>query len=101
MLLGITRANKPVTANLDSETPHILASMATGAGKSYFARNVAAQILNRGDRVVVLDLKRTSQKWMKDHPHVRYLRDVQDIHDELIYIGEEIMRRQRAARFNR
>lgn len=33
---------------------------------------------------------------MKDHPHVRYLRDVQDIHDELIYIGE-IMRRQRAA----
>ncbi len=97
VLLGITRANKPVTANLDSETPHILASMATGAGKSYFARNVAAQILNRGDRVVVLDLKRTSQKWMKDHPHVRYLRDVQDIHDELIYIGEEIMRRQRAA----
>lgn len=94
-LLGLTRDHKPVSVDLDAESPHIMLSMGTGGGKSKVAQGVAAQVLHNGGRVVVLDVKRKSQSWLKDHPHVRYARDAETINDELVALGDEVIRRQR------
>lgn len=94
-ILGLTRDHGTVDIDLDSEAPHVMLSMGTGGGKSIVARGYAAQVLRNGGRVVVLDVKRKSQSWLKDHPHVRYARDAETINDELVALGDEVIRRQR------
>ncbi|MPZ62907.1 MAG: hypothetical protein GEU93_16765 [Propionibacteriales bacterium] len=94
-VIGLGRQGKVVSIDLDTESPHVLLSMGTGAGKSMFTRGQLAQQLHNGARVVVLDVKRTSQRWCRDHPHVRYARDPEDIHDELLALQCECDRRNR------
>ncbi len=94
ILLGVDGTGSPVTVDLDAESPHILVSAATGAGKSAVARSVAVQRLARGDRLVFLDAKRHSHRWAKAlAPNVHYAADFPAIGDALVQLGREVHRR--------
>jgi hypothetical protein len=88
-IIGLTEAERIVSTDLDDEAPHALFSGSTGGGKSNFAYGQAAQLLHNGTLVVILDYKRTSLKYLRDHPNVVYVRDIKDIHNTLLWLGLE------------
>lgn len=88
-LIGVGQRGRLIAIDLDSESPHILLSMSTGAGKSVFARGMAAQILARGGEVVICDIKRVSHRWARGLEGVTYARDPEEIHDVLIRVAAE------------
>src|SRR5260221_12926933 len=61
--IGYGRGGKPVNADLDSDSPHVLISAGSGGGKSVTLRTLACQILHHGGTVLVLDIKRISHMW--------------------------------------
>jgi hypothetical protein len=94
VLLGVAGDGTPHTVDLNADSPHILVSASTGAGKSAVARSVAVQRLTRGDLVIVLDVKRHSHRWAKGlAPLVHYAPDVPSIGDALVNLGRELHRR--------
>lgn len=93
VVLGIGPRRKIVTTDVDAESPHILVSAGSGAGKSVLVRAVAAQGLHKGHRVTFLDPKRVSHRWARQVGGVRYLADTESIHHELIELAAEGDRR--------
>lgn len=99
VLLGVDGSGKPVTVDLDSESPHILVNAQTGAGKSAVARSVAVQRMARGDVVVFLDRKMHSHRWARGlAPNAFYADDVPSIAGALYDLGRELKRRNTAVR---
>lgn len=96
-ILGIGRRGKFISVDLDSESPHILISASTGAGKSVQTRAIATQLMRNGAQGTILDLKRQSHRWAKDLPGITYCRDIGPIHDQIIAIAAEGMRRNKLA----
>lgn len=92
-LLGIGRNRKIVTADLDNDSPHVMFSMGSGAGKSVATRLIAAQVLHNGGVALVLDVKRISHTWARGLPNVRYCRSIEDIHEGCLWLREEIDKR--------
>ena len=92
-LLGLGRGRRPVYADLDNDSPHVLISAGSGGGKSTITRTIAAQVLARGGLVLILDIKRLSHAWARGLPGVRYARDIAEIHDALLWLGAEVDRR--------
>ncbi len=94
ILLGVGGDGKPMKVDLSADSPHVLVSAATGAGKSAVARSIAVQRLTKGDMVVILDVKRHSHRWAKKlAPSVHYASTVDGIGDALVNIGRELHRR--------
>ncbi|MEU6504496.1 pRL2-11 [Streptomyces californicus] len=96
-VIGIGSAGRIVTVDLDAESPHILVNASTGGGKSVTLRCIACQMLHHGSLVYVLDTKRISHPWAPGLTGVTYCRDIADIHDQLIALGQEGRRRTRVA----
>lgn len=93
-VIGMTRGRKPVSIDLDAESPHVAVSIGTGGGKSMLTRSAILHVLRHGGIVIVLDVKRTSHRWLKGHPRVLYLRDPADIADAIMRLRLELDRRQ-------
>ncbi|MGH3997870.1 MAG: hypothetical protein ACRDTJ_10460 [Pseudonocardiaceae bacterium] len=93
-VIGLTRGKKPVSIDLDSESPHVAVSIGTGGGKSMLTRSAIIHVLKHGGVVVVLDVKRTSHRWLKGHPRVLYVRNPADISDAILRLRAEMDRRQ-------
>ncbi|MGZ0200608.1 pRL2-11 [Streptomyces sp. RM1] len=87
-VIGIGSAGRIVTVDLDAESPHILVNASTGGGKSATLRCIACQMLHHGSLVYVLDTKRISHPWAHGIDGVTYCRDIADIHDQLIELGQ-------------
>lgn len=96
-LIGLERGDKVVSVDLDAESPHVLVNAGTGGGKSVILRTIAAQLIHHGALAYVLDFKRVSHQWARGVPNVTYCRDIADIHEALIALGEEGRRRIHAA----
>lgn len=92
-VLGIGRGREPVSVSLEADSPHFGLSIAAGGGKSQIARLLAAQVLHNGGIVLFLDIKRISHAWARDLPNVRYARTIDEIHEALLWLAEEIDRR--------
>ncbi len=95
-MLGLGR-RKAVRIDLNSEAPHVLVSMSTGGGKSKLFQALIAHFMSHGAWIVVLDVKRHSQKWLRGLAGVDYWRDMEQIHSALIRIAAEGDRRNRIA----
>lgn len=95
-VLGLGR-RKAVRVDFNSESPHMLVSMSTGGGKSKLFQSLIAHFMSHGAWVVVLDVKRHSQKWLRGLDGVDYWRDMEQIHSALIRIAAEGDRRNRIA----
>lgn len=98
VLLGLTRGGEPVWVDLDKKSPHILMSAGTGSGKTVALAGITAQLMFHDADVVVLDYKELSHIWLRDLAGVRYAREIGEIHDTALWLGEEMMRRKRAWR---
>lgn len=92
-ILGLGPRNKLVTVKFDDESPHVLVSAGTGAGKSAILRLITAQGLAKGCEAVICDVKRVSHSWAKRLPRVTYVRSIEDIHDVLVGLDAECERR--------
>lgn len=92
-LIGLGPQRRAVSVDLDAESPHVLVSASTGGGKSVITRGMTAKVLNKGGQATILDFKRHSHKWARGLPNVHYCRDIGEIHDALVELGEEGHRR--------
>lgn len=92
-LIGLSHRGRAISVDLDSESPHVLVSAGTGGGKSVILRAIFAQLLRNGASGTVLDRKRHSHKWVRGLSGVGYYREIEDIHDALIALGQEGERR--------
>lgn len=81
---GIGRNNKPEYGSWDEESPHLLISMGTGAGKSEVAKSISVQVLRHGGKIFICDYKRRSHRWATGVENVTYWKDIQDIHNGII-----------------
>lgn len=105
LVVGIGKQGKVVKVSLRSDSPHFGISMGTGAGKSNLAAFWLAQELRRGAIVLILDAKMFSHPWAyKDMdaeygqlPNVGYARRTSDLHDAMVWLGSELLRRTEVA----
>ena len=98
VLLGFGIQTAPVWFDLDGDSPHIGISMGSGGGKSVTSRLILAQMLLKGCVGMVLDApKRISHTWARGLPNVAYCRDVEEVHEALLWLEAECDRRNRVA----
>lgn len=99
--LGLTGKTTALHAELISDSPHVALSAGSGAGKSELVKTIIMQALRWGWGVVVLDWKEVSHEWAEGLAGVRIIREVPDIHDWLVKLGEDLDDRKRSYRENR
>jgi len=105
LMIGPGKKNSMVTASLASDSPHLLIAMGTGGGKSNSAAFWLVQQLRRGAIGLFLDAKHHSHPWaFKDMeaeygqlPNVAYARRTQDLHDAMVWLADELDRRNQVA----
>jgi hypothetical protein len=96
-VIGVTTGGKLISSDLEDDSPHILISGGSGSGKSALTRLIASQALHHGNKVVVLDFKRSSHRWALGLPGVTYCRDIIEIHDALVTVADIAEDRNRLA----
>lgn len=82
--------NETFSVSLKEDSPHIAVSAGSGAGKSELIKLLVMQALHWGWCVIILDWKEESQEWAEGLPGVRYVRDIENLHDMCIELGEEV-----------
>lgn len=80
------------------DSPHIGILSGTGGGKSELMAWIVAQIMRGGAGIVILDPKATSHRWLMNRPGVLYCNERAMLHDTIIWLDDELMRRGRANR---
>lgn len=98
VVLGLGSLGKPDSVDLDDDSAHIGISAGSGGGKSVTSRLILAQRLYKGDIGLVLDApKRISHMWARGLPNVVYCREVEEVHEALLWLARECDSRNRAA----
>lgn len=92
-ILGVDGTGAPISVDLDSDSPHMLVSAATGGGKSVLLRSIAAQMMAKGAIATFLDVKRHSHRWAKNLPNAGYASSLPEIGNALVELGREVHRR--------
>jgi hypothetical protein len=97
VVMGRGKRGQLVTVSVDTDSPHLGLSMGSGDGKSTVARNIACQLLNHGALALVLDYKLISHMWARGLPNVAYAGTPEEIHTALLWLQDEIQRRNAVA----
>lgn len=84
-----------VAMSLTLESPHALIAGGTGAGKSELLAFMVGQLMRRGYGVACLDAKFTSHMWLRRVPGVLYASESEELHEALVWLDAELMRRAR------
>lgn len=94
-VLGATNGGGTLELDYNNDSPHIAVSAGSGAGKSNTIAWIESQRMRHGVFVVILDLKKWSHDWAHGLPTSRaaYLYKIAKIHDGLVALGDELMRR--------
>jgi hypothetical protein len=96
-VIGAANGRRPVSADFDNDSPHLLASAGSGAGKSTLFRFLAMQRMSHGAGAIFLDFKKWSHlKWLRGFGPDRalYFHRVPEIHDALCAVMDELVRRK-------
>jgi hypothetical protein len=88
-------ARGQVAIDLAMESPHALIAAASGAGKSELLAFLVGQLMRRGYGVACLDAKFTSHMWLRRIPGVLYASESEELHEALIWLDAELLRRAR------
>lgn len=99
-VFGIGPRSKCVASDFNADSPHVLISMGSGAGKSVTVKAVVLPLLVEGAQVYIADPKWNSHKWAMGLPNVHIASTVDEIHDMLIWLAEDAEERQREIAFN-
>ena len=94
-VFGIGPERKPIDFDLKDDSPHIALSMGSGAGKSVLGRAILVPMLFHGAEAHIMDIKRTSHRWARGMRNVHTYKEVEDIHDALVWLGEVADERHR------
>jgi hypothetical protein len=92
-VLGLGVGGAVVDCDLVDDSPHIAVSAGSDDGKSTPVKTLVAQNLHHDGVAVILDFKRSSHRWAFGLPNVLDCRDLPDIHDALVAVGQEAERR--------
>jgi hypothetical protein len=97
-IIGLGVRDKPISADLDSDSPHVLVSAGSGGGKSVTVRTLACQLLHNGARLIILDITKhgMSHRWAKGLPGVKICRTPEEAHNTLIELRAEMDARYEA-----
>lgn len=95
VVLGLGARMAPGVVSLSDDSPHILASIGTGGGKSNCGKWVALQALRRGHQVVIIDIVKrgASHKWAKGIDGVLVYRHPDTAHAALLELAELVEQR--------
>ena len=94
-LMGYGPRGGKVTFSLKLESPHLAIAGGSGAGKSVLIAAIVGQFLRKGYGAAILDAKFTSHMWARKIPGVLYAAEAQELHDALIWLDGEMLRRAR------
>lgn len=91
-ILGIGSHGKIISADLNSDSPHIALSMGSGGGKSTAVRALVIQLLRNGAEVEIIDIAKrgVSHLWAKNIPGVSIWRTAETAHNALVRLGKEM-----------
>lgn len=94
-IMGYGPRGKLVTFDLELESPHLLIAGGSGAGKSELIAAIVAQFMRKGYGVMVLDAKYESHMWLRRVPGVHYASEAAELHEALLWLDNELLRRAR------
>lgn len=95
LMVGLGPRGKTELASLSLESPHFLINGGSGAGKSELLAFLIGQLMRRGYGVLVLDAKFVSHMWLRRVPGVHYAAEAEDLHNALVWLDGELLRRAR------
>lgn len=95
VVMGSGTRGQVVTFDLAMESPHLLLGAGSGAGKSELLAWLVAQFMRRGYGVLCLDAKFVSHMWLRRIPGVLYAAESEELHDALLWLDDELLRRAR------
>jgi hypothetical protein len=95
LAMGLATRGHLATFSLATESPHLLIAGGSGAGKSVLLAFLVGQLMRRGYGVAVLDAKHISHMWLRRIPGVLYAAEDQELHEALLWIDSEVLRRAR------
>jgi hypothetical protein len=95
VVMGAGSRGQLVTFDLAMESPHLLLGAGSGAGKSELLAWIVAQFMRRGYGVLVLDAKFVSHMWLRRVPGVLYAAESEELHEALLWLDQELLRRAR------
>lgn len=87
---GRIAGGEAFSVHLANDTPHDALSAGSGGGKSELLKSRIMQALHRGWYVIIFDWKEESQAWAKGLPGVKYVSDIEGMHDLAVSLGEEV-----------
>jgi hypothetical protein len=97
LVFGLGKRAAVVKGSLSKDSPHIAISGGSGGGKSGLAAFLLLQELRRGAIVFNLDAKWISHLWLQGLPNVINAHEISDLHDALVWLGAELLRRTKVA----
>lgn len=92
-IIGLAAGLRAITVDLENDSPHVLVSAGSGAGKSVLLRTILSQALAKGGYGIVLDIKRVSHMWADNLLNCEYHRSAEAIHERLLGLQVEVNRR--------
>lgn len=95
VVMGAGTRGQVVTFDLAMESPHLLLGAGSGAGKSELLAWLIGQFMRRGYGVLCLDAKFVSHMWLRRIPGVLYAAEAEELHDALLWLDGELLRRAR------
>ena len=93
--MGSGTRGQTVTFDLAMESPHLMLAAASGAGKSELLAWIVGQFMRRGYGVLCLDAKFVSHMWLRRVPGVLYAAESEELHEALLWLDGELLRRAR------
>lgn len=95
ILMGPGSRGQMIDFSLALESPHLLLAGGSGAGKSELIAWIVGQFMRRGAGVLVLDAKFVSHMWLRRVPGVLYAAETEELHEALLWLDRELLRRSR------
>lgn len=95
LAMGAGTRGQTVTMDLAMESPHALLGAGSGAGKSELLAWLVGQFMRKGYGVLCLDAKFVSHMWLRRIPGVLYAAESAELHDALLWLDSELLRRAR------
>lgn len=95
LILGTGSRGKVVDFDLTMDSPHLLINAQSMAGKSELLAWIVAQFMRRGYGVLCLDAKFVSHMWLRRIPGVLYAAESEELHEALLWLDGELLRRAR------
>lgn len=91
-ILGVGSYDKVISADLNSDSPHIALSMGSGGGKSTAVRALTIQLIRNGAEVEIIDIAKrgVSHLWAKGIEGVSIWRTAETAHNALVRLGKEM-----------